>query len=85
MHELKSHHFKLGNYNPQEAATTHKVYYDKKQITSDASKNQEESKKNMRGHHHDFKEQNHTNYKSAYSGQFTPKDWNPVGQVVQGG
>ena len=39
----------------------------------------------MRGHHHDFKEQAHTNYKSAYSGQYTPKDWEGVGPVKQSG
>ena len=83
LHELKSHHFKLGSYNPQQSATTHNVYYDKKPITGQASKNQEESKKNMRGHHHDFKEQSHTNYKSAYSGQYTPKDWEAIGPVKQ--
>ena len=54
--ELRSHHFKLGSYNPNEAMTTNKIYYDTKPITGEASKNQEESKKNMRGHHHDFKE-----------------------------
>lgn len=39
----------------------------------------------MRGHHHDFKEQGYTNYRSAYSGQYTPKDMQPNAPIVQGG
>ena len=31
--ELKSSHFKLGSYNPQEAMTTNKIYHDRKPIT----------------------------------------------------
>ena len=36
--------------------TSHKLFYDKKHISTDANKNQEESKIKMRAHHHDFKE-----------------------------
>lgn len=54
--ELKSHHFKLGTYAPNEAMTTNKLYHDRKLISEEASKNQEESKNKMRGHNHDFKE-----------------------------
>lgn len=43
----------------------------------------------MRGHNHDFKEvlfslskQNHTNYRSAYANQFTPKEGQPVGPAI---
>jgi hypothetical protein len=54
--ELRTHHFKLGTYNPHEAVTTNKLYHDRKHISGEASKNQEESKNKMRGHNHDFKE-----------------------------
>lgn len=56
--ELKSHHFKLGNYRPDDVMTTNKIYHDRKGITGEASKYQEESKNKMRGHNHQFKEVN---------------------------
>lgn len=56
LHELRTHHFKLGSYQPNDILTTNKIYHDKKQITGEASKNQEESKNKMRAHYHDFKE-----------------------------
>jgi hypothetical protein len=54
--ELRAHHFKLGNYNPSEAVTTNKQFFDKKHISGEAAKTQELSKNKMRGHNHDFKE-----------------------------
>jgi len=33
LHELKTHHFKLGNYNPSEVYTTNKIYHDRKGLT----------------------------------------------------
>jgi hypothetical protein len=55
LHELKTHHFKLGSYNPNDILTTNKIYHNKKEITDEASKNKEESKNKMRSHYHDFK------------------------------
>jgi hypothetical protein len=56
LHELKTHHFKLGSYTPTDVFTTNKIYHDRKPISGEASKNQEESKNKMRAHYHDFKE-----------------------------
>jgi hypothetical protein len=36
--------------------TTNKIYHDKKMLSGEASKYQEESKNKMRGHNHNFKE-----------------------------
>lgn len=41
LHDLRSHHFNLGNYGGDQNSTTHKLYYDKKELTSDATKNRE--------------------------------------------
>lgn len=54
--ELKSHHFKLGSYQPNDTYTTNKIYHDRKHLSGEASKTQEESKNKMRAHYHDFKE-----------------------------
>jgi hypothetical protein len=32
LHELKTHHFKLGSYQPSDILTTNKIYHDKKLI-----------------------------------------------------
>ncbi len=56
LHELKTHHFKLGSYTPNDILTTNKIYHNPKEITNEASKNKEESKNKMRSHYHDFKE-----------------------------
>lgn len=41
LNDLRTHHFNLGSYNPNQATTTHQHYYDKKQITPDALMNRE--------------------------------------------
>lgn len=41
LHELKTHHFKLGSYSPNEVITTNKIYHDRKPISGEASLNQE--------------------------------------------
>ena len=62
----------MGNYNPiTNHNTSHKIFYDRKIISNDANKNQEDSKIKMRAHHHDFKEQNYTNFQSSYNNQYT--------------
>lgn len=33
MAQLRGHHFNLGSYNPREVITTHKLFYDKKEIS----------------------------------------------------
>lgn len=80
--ELRTHHFKLGNYAPKDTYTTSQVFHDKKTSTGEASKNQEESKNKMRGHNHNFKEQNFTNYHTAYAKQFTPKQSQPQAPII---
>ena len=56
LQELKTHHFKLGSYAPNDVLTTNKVYHDRKPISGEAYKNQEVSKTKMRAQYHDFKE-----------------------------
>ena len=56
MRELRTHHFKLGSYQPNDAYTTNKIYHDRKHLSGEASKTQEESKNKMRAHYHEFKE-----------------------------
>jgi len=31
--ELRTHHFKLGTYNPHDSLTTNKLYHDRKNIS----------------------------------------------------
>jgi hypothetical protein len=66
----------LGNYNPTSVNTSHKLFYDRKQLNNDASSKQEESKIKMRMHNHDFKEQNWTNFQSSYAKEFVSHDGN---------
>ena len=40
LHELKSHHFKLGSYQPSDTYTTNKIYHDRKHLSGEASKTQ---------------------------------------------
>ena len=71
--DLRTHHFQLGTYNTSSIPTTNNQYYDRKDLTGDASKDMEESKNRMRAHNHDFKEQPYTNFKSTYAKQFEGK------------
>jgi hypothetical protein len=77
LHELKTHHFKLGSYEPAHTVTTNQNYHNQKPLSGEASKTQEESKNKMRAHYHDFKEQSHTDYRSAYNAQFAPQPSQP--------
>lgn len=65
--DLRKHHFKLGQYAPT-TQTIYNIQYDEKKATLDQDHEQQKAK--MRGHHHDFKEQNNLLMTSKYNDDF---------------